>query len=97
MTHKLTALVSILLLLAALPAAAQNEDAADVKAFKGGFYKQRFKSTGVTYIVDTHARVCFLSDRGGGLAQINCKSLKRRAEWAKVLDWTEGFKTKKYN
>lgn len=98
MTHRLSALVSILTLLSALPAAAaQTEDTAKIRKFEGGFYKQQFKSAGVTYIVDTHAQVCFLSERGGGMALISCKALKRRPEWAKVLGFIEGFKKKHYN
>ena len=64
----------------------------EVKKHDDGWYKQRFKSVGIAYLVDSIGRSCYAAT-SGGMTEITCRSLKRRPEWAAIIKWERKIKT----
>ena len=64
----------------------------EVKEYENGWYKQRFEKAGVAYLVDKIGRTCFAATKVG-MAEIPCRTLKRRAEWAAVISWEKAVKS----
>lgn len=79
-------------LLALLVVAGPASAAPEILELGDGWYKQRFKSAGVVYIVDSIGRTCFAAV-STGMTQVTCKSLKRRPEWAAIITWEKKVKS----
>ena len=90
----MVALLGLCLLSAAVLVKAQGA-APTVHALESGWYKQYFKATRVTYLVDTISRLCY-AVTASGVTQINCRQLKRRPEWANVVSWGSKIKGANY-
>lgn len=57
---------------------------------ENGIYTQKVGSGAsiLFYIVDTHAKLCFVSPGGGAaLTSIDCNQLKNREAWKNIITW----------
>jgi|GEM_PF-4378450 len=57
---------------------------------KDSLYTQKVGDGALTlfYIVDTHAKFCFVSPGGGAaLTSVSCAQLKNREVWQKIITW----------
>jgi len=81
--------ISLLSLLMFASTTSFASDQPDVKKLDHGVYWSVVAASYV-YYVDTVAQLCFVADAhntSSALSAIPCKNVKKRPEWAQIINW----------